>query len=209
MTDANPSTPTRGSRTVRLSSRRSFCVWVAVVLAVCATAVILGWHSSGGTPDPSLPGNHMSRTTAVIDSAILVFREGLETILVLAAVMASFLGGNRIYRRPVAIGGTVGVAATIATWFLAVWVIDGFGGHGLDLQAATGLPAILVLLVVMNWFFHRVYWTGWISHHHKRRRGLLQSSGNVAMRRTLLGFALLGVSLSRWFSGRADVCGLP
>ena len=41
------------------------------------------------------------------------------------------------------------------------------------MQAATGIPAIIVLLVVMNWFFHRVYWTGWISHHHKRRRGLL------------------------------------
>jgi high-affinity iron transporter len=46
--------------------------------------------------------------------------------------------------------------------------------------------------VVMNWFFHRVYWTGWIAQHHKRRRGLLASSGDQAMRRTLLGFALLG-----------------
>ena len=50
-----------------------------------------------------------------------------------------------------------------------------------------------MLLVVMNWFFHRVYWTGWIAHHHKRRRGLLAASGDqVAMRRVLLGFALLG-----------------
>ena len=47
------------------------------------------------------------------------------------------------------------------------------GGSGLGLQAATGIPAIIVLLVVMNWFFHKVYWTGWISHHHKRRKGLL------------------------------------
>ena len=29
---------------------------------------------------------------------------------------------------------------------------------------------MIVLLVVMNWFFHKVYWTGWISNHHKRRR---------------------------------------
>jgi len=29
----------------------------------------------------------------------------------------------------------------------------------------------------MNWFFHNVYWTGWIAHHHKRRRRLLADSG--------------------------------
>lgn len=179
-------------RPARLSPRRGFYVWVAVVLAVAVAGVILAWHSSGGTPDPSDPTGHMSRTSAVIDSAILVFREGLETILVLAAVTASFLGANRVYRRPVAMGGGVALLASVGTWFAAVWVIGRFGGRGLDVQAATGLPAILVLLVVMNWFFHRVYWTGWISHHHKRRRGLLSGDDDAAMRRLLLGFGLLG-----------------
>jgi high-affinity iron transporter len=176
----------------RLSSRLSFYVWVAVVLAVAVATVILGWHSAGGTPDPSVPGVHMSRTTAVINSAILVFREGLETILVLAAVTASFLGSNKVYRRPVAVGGAAGFGATIATWFAAIWIIGQLGGSGLTLQAATGIPAIIVLLVVMNWFFHRVYWTGWISHHHKRRRGLLASTSETNRRRLLLGFGLLG-----------------
>ncbi len=85
----------------------SFYVWVAVVLAVGSVAVILGWHSGGGTVDPSVAANarHMSRTTAVINSAILVFREGLETILVLAAITASFRGANSVYKRPVAVGG--------------------------------------------------------------------------------------------------------
>ena len=36
--------------------------------------------------------------------------------------------------------------------------------------ATTGLPSLLVLLLVMNWFFHKMYWTGWISSHHRRRR---------------------------------------
>jgi high-affinity iron transporter len=59
-------------------------------------------------------------------------------------------------------------------------------------QAATGIPAIIVLLVVMNWFFHRVYWTGWISHHHRRRRSLLPSPGQPATRSMLLGLGVLG-----------------
>lgn len=171
----------------------AFYLWILVALAVACTAVILGWHSGNGTVDPSDPANHMSRTTAVINSAVLVFREGLETILVLAAVLASFRGANEVYRRPVAIGGGIGILATIGTWFVAVGIINLLGGGGLTLQAATGIPAIIVLLIVMNWFFHKVYWTGWISHHHKRRKGLLSGNdGEVNMRRVLLGFALLG-----------------
>jgi high-affinity iron transporter len=167
-----------------------------VLLTVGVLAVVLGWNAKGGTPNPAAlaHGEHLSRTTAVIDTAILVFREGLETILVLAAVLASFLGTNKVYRRPVAAGGGLALLATLGTWFLAVWLIGSFGGSGLEVQAATGIPAIIVLLVVMNWFFHRVYWTGWISHHHKRRRGLLAGSSDGNARRMLLGFALLGFS---------------
>jgi high-affinity iron transporter len=180
--------------TKRKQQSWTFYAWVAVVLAVAVAGVILGWHSKGGTTDPSVPANaiHMSRTTAVINSAILVFREGLETILVLAAITASFLGGNRAYRKPVAIGGGLAILAGIGTWFVAIWFIGMFGNNGLSVQAATGIPAIIVLLLVMNWFFHRVYWTGWISHHHKRRRQLLSSTGETSMRAMMLGLGLLG-----------------
>jgi high-affinity iron transporter len=177
-----------------VSERVSFYVWTAVVLAVAVAAVVLGWHATGGTTDPTAlpPGHRLTHTTVVIDSAILVTREGLETILVLAAVMASFLGANRVYRRPVAAGGGAAIAAGIATWLFVVWLIGRFHGGEFDVQAATGLPSLLVLLIVMNWFFHKVYWTGWISSHHKRRRGLLSTDGDATKRRMLLGFALLG-----------------
>jgi high-affinity iron transporter len=173
-------------------ARASMYVWTVVLLAVSVTAVILGWHAHGGTPDPTDPTNHVGRTSAVIDSGVLVFREGLETILVLAAITASFLGANRAYRKPVAVGGGVALLASVATWFVAIWFIGMFGGSGLTIQAATGIPAILVLLLVMNWFFHKLYWTGWISHHHKRRRGLLGAAGETGTRATLLGLGLLG-----------------
>ncbi len=178
----------------RMTERTSFYVWTAVVLAVSVTAVVLGWHSKGGTVDPTAlpPGHRLSHTTVVLNSAILVLREGLETILVLAAVTASFLGANRVYRRPVAAGGGIGLLATIATWFFVVWFIGQFHGGEFDVQAATGLPSLIVLLIVMNWFFHKLYWTGWISHHHKRRRGLLSSDPDTNRRRILIGLLLLG-----------------
>ncbi|HEY4828544.1 MAG TPA: FTR1 family protein [Solirubrobacteraceae bacterium] len=179
----------------RAGERVSFYVWTALVLAAAVAIVVLGWHAKGGTTDPTdlPPGHRLSHTTVVINSAILVFREGLETILVLAAVMASFLDGNRVYRRPVALGGSGAIVGGILTWFFVVWLIGRFHGGEFDVQAATGLPSLIVLLAVMVWFFHKVYWTGWISHHHhRRRRSLLAADAETTQRRMLLGLALLG-----------------
>src|SRR3954452_17105478 len=174
----------------RPGERLSLYVWTAVALTVGVAAVVLGWHAKGGTANPAaLPADmRLSHTTVVVNSAILVFREGLECILVLAAVTASFLGGNRVYRRPVAAGGGRAIGAGVAPWFGVIWLIGRFHGGEFDVQAATGLPSLIVLLLVMNWFLHKVYWTGWISHHHKRRKGLLAGD----KRKMLLGLALLG-----------------
>lgn len=184
----------RGGGVRGVSERASFYVWTGVVLAVLVGVVVVSWGARGGTADPTvLPvGHRLSGATVVVNSAILVFREGLETILVLAAVTASFLGGNRVYRRPVAVGGCLAVGVGVLTWLLVVWLIGRFRGGEFVVQAATGLPSLVVLLVVMNWFFHKVYWTGWISHHHRRRRGLLAGGGQAGQRRMLLGLALLG-----------------
>jgi high-affinity iron transporter len=187
-------TRTASSPNRRPGERAGFYVWTAVALAVAVGLVVVSWHAQGGTPDPTdVPGGHrLGNTTVVIDSAILVFREGLETILVLAAITASFLGANRVYRRPVAAGSGLALGAGVLTWFGVVWLIGRFHGSELSIQAATGIPALIVLLIVMNWFFHKVYWTGWISHHHKRRRGLLGADAEANQRRMLLGLALLG-----------------
>ncbi len=158
-------------------------------------APLLVWSalsSSGGVPDPTASSAHLSHGAVIVDSGLLVFREGLETILVLAAVTASMLGANAVYRKPVAAGAGSGLLATLATWFAAIWVIGMLGGDGLAIQAATGLLAVVVLLVVMNWFFHRVYWTGWIANHHRRRRRLLDRAGIDPLRATMLGLILLG-----------------
>ena len=48
---------------------------------------------------------------------------------------------------------------------------------GPRLEAITGFVAIAVLLLVMNWFVHKVYWTGWIAKHHRQRRKLLGRAG--------------------------------
>ena len=104
---------------------------------------------------------------------MIVFREGLEAVLILAAITASFTGARRAFRRPVLIGGLVGLLATAVTYLLAQKIIDALGDGGLRLRAITGVLAIAVLLVVTNWFFHKVYWSEWIGRFNKRRLGPL------------------------------------
>jgi high-affinity iron transporter len=135
-------------------------------------------------------------TASALDIAVLVFREGLECVLVIAAIMASMTGPDRAHRRPIALGILAGMVATVATWWGAVRVLDELTSDvsALQLQAATGLLAVCVLIVVMNWFFHKVYWTGWISLHTRRKAELVkQSRVNPGRRRgVVLGLAALG-----------------
>ena len=62
------------------------------------------------------------------------------------------------------------------------------------MQAATGLLAVIVLLVVMNWFFHKVYWTGWIPNRNRHKREILSRAGIDGRRATMWGLILLGVT---------------
>lgn len=141
-----------------------------------------------GVPDPLTGG--LDAHAVVLNTSLIVFREGLEAILVLAAITASFVGAQAALRRPVLVGASWAFGASIVTWFIVVAIMNHINAPALHLQAATGLLAIVVLLIIMNWFFHNVYWTGWIAHHNQRKRELL----NDQMRNTgaLWGFVLLG-----------------
>ena len=169
------------------------------IVLFLAAAIVLGvlvWQgiTAKGAPDPTQP--HTSKTVAVLDIAVLVFREGLECILVLSAITASMVGNHRIHRRPVAAGAGVGFVATLITWVIAVGIVSNLAENipALDLQAATGLLAVVVLLVVMNWFFHKVYWSGWIGLHNRKKKDLLNKADDsgISERRLLWGLGLLG-----------------
>ncbi len=167
-------------------------LWVGALLVVG----VLIWQgvTAKGNPDPTAP--HLSPAVALLDIGVLVFREGLECILVLSAITASMIGGQKAYRRPIAVGAGIGFVATLVTWLVAVAIVNDLSSSvsALNLQAATGLLAVIVLLVVMNWFFHKVYWGGWISMHNKTKKKLFRSAGRaeISQARLLRGLCLLG-----------------
>jgi high-affinity iron transporter len=157
------------------TARRRIGVWVAL-LVLLTGAVYLMATAKTGPADPT-EVHDLSRGTVVFNSAMIVFREGLEAVLIFAAITASFQGANRARRRPVQLGAVASFGAAIATWFLVSALLDVASPLGPRLEAITGFIAIVVLLVVLNWFVHKVYWTGWIAKHHRQRRKLLGRVG--------------------------------
>jgi high-affinity iron transporter len=120
----------------------------------------------------ALTGDGASATTVIVNSALIVFREGLEAILILAAITASMIGPRAPLRRPVYRGALLALPASMVMFLLALLLLDSLSQYGEKLEAAVGVIAIGVLLLVMNWFFHRVYWTEWIKGHRDRGKAL-------------------------------------
>ena len=168
--------------------RRFLQAWGVWIFAGAILATLVGGliYASQGPADPTT-ATDASHAVVVANSAIIVFREGLEAVLIFAAVTASLRG----LRRPVAAGAAVAFAATVATWFLAQAILGQFTQYGDQLQAVTGLIAIAVLLVVMNWFFHKVYWTKWIGKHNAQRKRVLAGGfvGGQVVGLVALGFS--------------------
>ena len=169
---------------------------ISLVLAALIVAGVLVWQgvTSGGNPDPTAPNT--SPTAALLNIAVLVFREGLECILVLSAITASMTGNKQAHRRPVIAGAGIAFIATLITWFIAAGIVNNLTGSvsALNLQAATGLLAVVVLLVIMNWFFHKIYWGGWMTMHNRRKKDLIESASDPEVSKVslLCGLGLLG-----------------
>ncbi|HXF11170.1 MAG TPA: FTR1 family protein [Desulfuromonadaceae bacterium] len=174
--------------------RLGFRIVLGIAAAIVAGMLIWQGITAKGNPSPDAPNT--SPAAATLDISVLVFREGLESILVLAAIIASMTGEKRSYRKPIVAGSFSAFLATLVTWFIAVGIVKSLGKNvsALNLQAATGLLAVLVLLVVMNWFFHKVYWGGWIAMHNRNKKKLLTRADESAIseKRLFWGLVLLG-----------------
>ncbi|HVU13626.1 MAG TPA: FTR1 family protein, partial [Phototrophicaceae bacterium] len=126
------------------------------------------------------------------NAGIIVLREGLEAILILASLLASLRTiEERKYRRPIMIGAAVAFVAAGVTWWLANDLLMSMMALGERLEAIVSLIAIAVLLLITNWFFHKVYWTGWMANFHTQKRRLLAGTFAIAVSQSV-GLAILG-----------------
>ena len=138
-------------------SRRTL-VWSAAAAALAGLVYLMATASTGPV-DPTEVTRPQSHTTIVFNAGMIVFREGLEAVLIFAAVTASFRGADSGRRRPVVLGAACAFGAAVITWFVVQAVLDAASSLGPRLEAITGFIAIVVLLLVLNWFVHKVYWS--------------------------------------------------
>jgi len=60
--------------------------------------------------------------------------------------------------------------------------------YGEKLAVVVSLIAIAVLLLITNWFFHGVYWKGWMANFHQQKRRIIGGSAGQWLGLVVLGF---------------------
>ena len=118
-----------------------------------------------------------SGTAVVVNTAIIVFREGLEAVLILAALTAGLVGARRRLRRPLLFGAAGALVASAATFIVAKTVLSSLVRYGEKVEAVVSILAVAVLLLILNWFFHKVYWADHLAGLHGRKKHVLRGAG--------------------------------
>ncbi|WP_289533251.1 FTR1 family protein [Pseudomonas sp. SO81] len=104
----------------------------------------------------------MSDSLSFFSSLLILLREGLEAILVLAAILAFLRNtGQQQAARSVHIGWGLALLAGFATWAVAAYLIDISGAQRELLEGATALFASVVLLWVGVWMHDRRHAAAW------------------------------------------------
>lgn len=135
-------------------------------------------------------GSGGNATLAAVNTATIAFREGLEAVLILASLMGSLKRGEaRKLRLPLWLGAALSLVAVVLTWLLAAGILNVLADFGERLEAVVSLIAVCVLLLITNWFFHKVYWTGWIANFHKKKGKLVNTEVGRWIGLVFLGFA--------------------
>jgi high-affinity iron transporter len=131
----------------------------------------------------------VSPATIAFTTFTIIAREGLEAIVILAALLAGLRGAENLgVRRGIVQGALLGIVVSGLTFWLSQTIIRSLVRFGEKLEAIISILAVIILLMVTNWVFHKMYWVGW----NARLRDLSKSA-KAARAPIWEGFALLGV----------------
>jgi high-affinity iron transporter len=98
----------------------------------------------------------------------ILFREGVEAVLLIAILLGSLAAGSAAnYKKPLGMGVAAAGVATAVTWVLATVVIDIAPVNRELLEAITALVAVVVLIAVSFWLVQRL--------EHKRRMEFMRA----------------------------------
>jgi high-affinity iron transporter len=93
----------------------------------------------------------------------IIFREGLESALIIGAILTYLQASrNSRFKKHVYYGILIAVVATAATWFVAQYIIEISGANRELIEAVAGLSAVAVLFWVSFWVLNKIETKKWI-----------------------------------------------
>lgn len=96
-------------------------------------------------------------------SFTIIFREGLESALIIGAIL-TYLEASRNdrFKKHVYYGIAIAILATAFTWFIAEYIIKISGASRELIEAIAGISAVVVLFWVSFWVLNKVETKKWI-----------------------------------------------
>ena len=93
----------------------------------------------------------------------IIFREGLESALIIGAIL-TYLEASRNdrYKKHVYLGIVISIGATFLTWFVAEFLIEISGASRDIIEAIAGISAVAVLFWVSFWILNKIETRRWI-----------------------------------------------
>jgi high-affinity iron transporter len=141
-----------------------------------------------------IPGDaHLARGAsfwfASVNAFVIILREGLEAVLLVAALLGylAAIGASRRHRTQIYTGVGAGIVASFITWGAARTLIPIDGANRELIEGITALVAVGVLLYVSNWLFQKTYIHDWKKYLREKLNNAVSSKSAFAM--MLLAFA--------------------
>lgn len=117
---------------------------------------------------------------AFIFSFAILFREGVEVVLLLAILLGTLSAGRASgYRKPLAGGVAAALAATAVTWLLTTLVLEIAPVQRELLEGVTAVAAVAVLFTVSFWLVSRLDHKHWLEFMRARVASAI-SAGSAA-----------------------------
>jgi high-affinity iron transporter len=116
---------------------------------------------------------------AFTTSFSIIFREGLESALIIGAILAYLdASRNARYKKHVYFGIVIAIIATVITWYVAQFIIEISGASRELIEAIAGISAVAVLFWVSFWILNKVETKKWIEFV-KAKVWLATTTGSV------------------------------
>ncbi|HEX5458077.1 MAG TPA: FTR1 family protein [Candidatus Nitrosotalea sp.] len=123
----------------------------------------------------------LAPTIAFSSSFAMIFREGLESVLIIGAILTYLEASRNTKFKPfVYYGALAAMGATAITWFIASYVIQISGAHQELIEALAALSATAVLFYVSFWILNKIETKKWMEFV-KAKVWQASASGGVAV----------------------------